>query len=418
MNLFYFFKMMGDLSMIFAFENSAMLVFGCNISSFLPLLVLSLSGTLGYYLNQKSPKLRYLAIPAMLPALYHPENFVSLLGVLVACLYVGLHIVLQHFELSHYERVSFFQLGCKVLPLLLIPRMILVTSDTPAPAFFPYLLIFAVSTLLLTQTLRHGPEILSQRRFRIMCFGALSCVLLITALFSSPWFLSLVGAVLKTIYLHLFAPIILLLSYAVGLVFCGIIALLSKLGFNLQEANQMAEIFFSGLQADLKHSEIPDAPQNSSFLTALGTVIAILILAFLIYFFVSRLKRRKGDQHDSSIRETRSAIDQARSFAEEGSRDLIEPRDSRSAVRYHYRKFLRCCKRVGISLSPEMNSSIVEKKAREAFQPESAGWIQNIRSIYIRARYSNHEVSKESVQQIKADVQKIQNETSHFLKRL
>ena len=251
-----------------------------------------------------------------------------------------------------------------------------------------------------------------------MCFGALSCVLLITALFSSPWFLSLVGAVLKTIYLHLFAPIILLLSYAVGLVFCGIIALLSKLGFNLQEANQMAEIFFSGLQADLKHSEIPDAPQNSSFLTALGTVIAILILAFLIYFFVSRLKRRKGDQHDSSIRETRSAIDQARSFAEEGSRDLIEPRDSRSAVRYHYRKFLRCCKRVGISLSPEMNSSIVEKKAREAFQPESAGWIQNIRSIYIRARYSSHEVSKESVQQIKADVQKIQNETSYFLKRL
>ncbi len=64
------------------------------------------------------------------------------------------------------------------------------------------------------------------------------------------------------------------------------------------------------------------------------------------------------------------------------------------------------------------NSSIVEKKAREAFQPESAGWIQNIRSIYIRARYSNHEVSKESVQQIKADVQKIQNETNHFLKRL
>ena len=94
MSFFFFFKMLGDLSLIFAFANSVLLIFGCNISSFLPLIILSLSGTLGCYLNQKSPKLRYLAIITMLPALYHPENFVSLLAILVACLYVGLHIVL------------------------------------------------------------------------------------------------------------------------------------------------------------------------------------------------------------------------------------------------------------------------------------------------------------------------------------
>ena len=418
MSFFFFFKMLGDLSLIFAFANSVLLIFGCNISSFLPLIILSLSGTLGCYLNQKSPQLRYLAIITMLPALYHPENFVSLLAILVTCLYVGLHIVLQRFELSHDERVNFFQLGCKLLPFCMAPRLIMVTSDTPSPAFFPYLLIFAASTLLLTQTLRHNASILKQRRFRIMCLGILGGILLVTALFSSPWFLSLMTTLLKTFYRYLIAPILLLLSYAVGLVFWVIIKLYPKSALHPEAAVEMWEKLALGADSNILGPENSAEPQDQTFLIILGTVIALIVLAFFIYFFVSRLKRRKEGQRNSSVRETRSAVDQARSFAQEAPIDLVEPRDSRAAVRYYYRKFLRCCKQAGIYLSPEMNSSIIEKKARQTFSPESSGLIQNIRHIYIRARYSSHEVNKETVQQMKQDVHNIQNETNNILKRL
>lgn len=418
MSFFFFFKMLGDLSLMFAFANSVLLIFGCNISSFLPLIVLSLSGTLGYYLNQKSPKLRYLAIVTMLPALYHPENFISLLALLAACLYVGLHIVLRRFEMSHDERVNLFQLGCKLLPFCIAPRLIMITPDTPAPAFFPYLLIFAASTLLLTQTLRHNPAILKQRRFRIMCLGILGGILLVTALFSSPWFLSLVTSLINMIYRCLIAPILLLLSYAVGLVFWVIIKLYPKSALHPEAAVEMWEKLALGADSNILGLENSSEPQDQTFLMVLGTVIALLVAAFLIYFFVSRLKRRKGKRGGASVRETRSSVNQSRPFASDTPLDLVEPRDSRAAVRYYYRKFLRCCKQAGICLSPEMNSSIIEKKARQTFSPESSGWIQNIRSIYIRARYSSHEVNKETVQQMKQDVHNLQNETNNILKRL
>ena len=69
----YFFQMLGNLSLFYFVANSFLYVFQLKISLF-PTILLALACSLGFFLNQKKPKLRYLSIIFM-PLAFAQKTF-------------------------------------------------------------------------------------------------------------------------------------------------------------------------------------------------------------------------------------------------------------------------------------------------------------------------------------------------------
>lgn len=118
----------------------------------------------------------------------------------------------------------FLSLAVKALIASVFPIFLFIWDFEKLPRFVPFVLTLAISTLLLTQALRHDPKVFSQRRFRTASLLVTAGLLLIILIISSPEFLRLVAMIPGLIYEWIIAPIILVFSYVVG----GLVYLISR----------------------------------------------------------------------------------------------------------------------------------------------------------------------------------------------
>ena len=96
MTLFFFLRLVGDLSLFYAVANAFLCMTSCDVA-FLPLIVLSLCGALAYFTAQKKEALRFLPILLMPLALIGVEDLVTALIILASAIYVADCIRLPYF---------------------------------------------------------------------------------------------------------------------------------------------------------------------------------------------------------------------------------------------------------------------------------------------------------------------------------
>ena len=110
----YFFQMLGNLSLFYFVANSFLYAFQLKISLF-PTILLALACSLGFFLNQKKPKLRYLSIIFMPLALLSASNLFCALLILLSIVFCAENIIHSRFSFSYEELLKFFYLFFKVL---------------------------------------------------------------------------------------------------------------------------------------------------------------------------------------------------------------------------------------------------------------------------------------------------------------
>ena len=223
MTLFFFLRLVGDLSLFYAVANAFLCMTSCDVA-FLPLIVLPLCAALAYFTAQKKEALRFLPILLMPLALIGVEDLVTALIILASAIYVAVCIVRKIFVIDYDDRLSFLSLAVKALIASVFPIFLFIWDFEKLPRFVPFVFTLAISTLLLTQALRHDPKVFSQRRFRTASLLVTAGLLLIILIISSPEFLRLVAMIPGLIYEWIIAPIILVFSYVVG----GLVYLISR----------------------------------------------------------------------------------------------------------------------------------------------------------------------------------------------
>lgn len=409
MTLFFFLRLVGDLSLFYAVANAFLCMTSCDVT-FVPLIVLSLCGALAYFIAQKKEALRFLPILLMPLALIGVGDLVTALIILASSIYVAVCIVRKIFVIDYDDRLSFLSLAVKALIASVFP-MLLFIWDRELPRFVPFVLTLAISTLLLTQALRHDPKVFSQRRFRTASLLVTAGLLLIILIISSPEFLRLVAMIPGLIYEWIIAPIILVFSYVVG----GLVYLISR---------PLSGLFASRPDTKLKTFEFQDGfmelifsfvnTPTTSILDVVKPIVTIAIVVAVLVFLTRLLKRGYHRFRYNSIKETRSTITEKRSFQEEAPLDLFPPADPRKAVRYYYRQFLKICRRHGYVLEKSDNSATVESGAKYIFRPEKFSILSHLRQIYIKARYSEHHVTDQDVEQIKKDYEALKQESGEL----
>lgn len=414
MILFFFLRIVGDLSLFYAVANAFLCMTSCDVT-FIPLIVLSLCGALSYFLVQKKEALRFLPILLMPLALIGVEDKVTALIVLISAIYVVMLIVRKIYVIDYDDRLSFLSLAVKALIASIFPMLLFIWDLDLLPRFVPFVLTLAISTLLLTQALRHDPKVFSQRRFRTASFLVAAGLLLIILIISSPEFLRLVAMVPGLIYEWIIAPIILICSYVIG----GIVYLISL---------PLGNLFTSRPDTKLKTFEFHDGfmelifkfvnTPTTSILDVIGPIVTIAIVVGVLVLLSRLLKKGYHRFRYNSIKETRTTITEKRHFEEDAPLDLFPPSDPRKAVRYYYRKFLKVCRHCGYVLEKSDNSATVERGAKYIFRPEKFFILSHLRQIYIKARYSEHEVTRQDVEEIKKDYEALEKESSDLEHRM
>lgn len=417
MTLFFFLRLVGDLSLFYAVANAFLCMTSCDVT-FVPLIVLSLCGALAYFIAQKKEALRFLPILLMPLALIGVGDLVTALIILASAIYVAVCVVRKIFVIDYDDRLSFLSLAVKALIASVFP-MLLFIWDRELPRFVPFVLTLAISTLLLTQALRHDPKVFSQRRFRTASLLIAVGLLLLILLISSPEFLRLVAMIPGLIYEWIISPIILLFSYIVGgivyLIIQPIMEMISPyIAENLDSLGNMfgsQDSFFDSMH------DFVNTP-TTSILDVVKPIVTLAIVVAVLVFLTRLLKRGYHRFRYNSIKETRSTITEKRSFQEEAPLDLFPPADPRKAVRYYYRQFLKICRRHGYVLEKSDNSATVESGAKYIFRPEKFSILSHLRQIYIKARYSEHHVTDQDVEQIKKDYEALKQESGELDSRM
>ncbi len=405
MSFFFLVKMVSDLSLFFMVATALLSGTNCDTRSLLPLIVISASGTLGFYLQQKKDSMRFAAL-LVLPLAFvgQPLNVWSIPLLLAACLYGVLIVGQRRFSLSYEERLLVFSIGMK---LLLVCLFLLVAFWPEAPvitAFSRYLLCFVISTLLLTQTLRHSSQILSQHRFQLMAASYAVLAVAAAVFFSSKLFFQF----LLLVYQWVLVPLILVLATVIGLFFWLLFSLLPN-----KEYTGNAFLDILGSVTDLINivpslGKLPSI--DPSVIQAVKIAWGVLIFVVVFLFCRRILRRRRHRRHVKAV-ESRAPITVHRVFrsTEEPLDDQL-PRDPREAVRFYYRNFMRMCRSIGILIPSWATSLELERQARQIFPFHQRQLLSDTRRIYLRARYSDHPVGPEDVSSIRDNCEQLLRE--------
>ena len=130
--------------------------------------------------------------------------------------------------------------------------------------------------------------------------------------------------------------------------------------------------------------------ETPELMKAVVTTLFIVLCLFIAWRVVRRMM---GTSH-AVVRE--QAVGQTRSegalLQREERPPVFRPRDSRAAVRFSYRRFLMLCRRMGISLLAGATSETVAGWAAEFWQE---GPLHRLRELYIQARYSPSDISRD-----------------------
>ena len=407
MTLCFFLKILGELSLYFCIANAILSIALIGVESVLPLFILSAVAAAAHYMDEKHSKYRFFLIPLLATLLLLGSGFGYCLTVGLPALYIALTIIGQRYYIDHDTQADQFRTGIAVIVCFSIVFVLVLGLDH----IVPFAMIFLIANIFMLRLLRQDAEIFNETKFRVMNLLTVGATLLAAVIITSKPALMLLGKFYDFI-LTLLQPVLYLFVYGgYGLywVLTWIIATVrSLMSGESVDQNQLLE---SGMEL-LPEGFEPDYLGTSPDFVRLvqGAIVVIGVLLVVLYFLGNRRGRNK--RSEGSIREVRSSVTNYRPDEEKIYADHFPPREPRAAVRYYYRNFLRICQNLGHEFPRHFTSKHIENTISYHFEKEP---LQRMRDTYIRARYSEQEITKEDVKQIKEQVKLLKSDVSELL---
>ncbi len=247
-------------------------------------------------------------------------------------------------------------------------------------ASLPFITLWLVLSVYLMRILRLTDDILLSARYQIINWTALLSVALISIVISSPAAVAFIKNAAKIVYSITLYPLILLCGVvAFGLFWC-VCRLILLLRSDSGTAAPAINIDLSGLEEALG----PDVSETADlriFFTIWGMILVSLIAAyFLRKMLCSGSESKKTDK--GVMRESISveAASEKRRF------NPFHKNNNRDKVRNFYRRYLRICKKRGVSLEDSLTSDDIRRYSEEYMQPDA---VRELRARWLPARYSS-----------------------------
>jgi len=368
-----------DLAVYMMFASMILqIVFEVGVPSLMPFLILSAVASFSFLLFKVRPWLRHLPILLLLLCLFWMHNMASVVLLSLPCAYIVLIIILKKLDvepetqrrrIKRYAKIVFF------------PLVMIFTFGYEAVVsffYFHYLFIYLACAIGIMRLSRSGGKNASNTKFILINTGVvIGCLAL----------LSVIG-----------------MPQTFGVVLRGARFLLVSLRNMFSPGDEPVADNDRGVDGILPEEEFELEPVTMISGPAVLILIGAVLIAIIVFFLVSDFEKRdrdgpkgtgrskRGKHKTAGISEIRdSVVPILRESRPGGKQGFFAPRDPRMAVRHHYRQFLKMCAKKGRPPEAGDTSKDVNIKNRGNF---SGRGMHRLRELYIKARYSEHEIGK------------------------
>lgn len=308
-------------------------------------------------------------------------------------------IIYRNMAYVDYEgALSRFFLCLKILPAPAFLTLISSNKDGFMEVMLPYFFFFLVLTFMMLRMLRHSDKIMTDRRFRIMNVAEIAALCVLGYLMSSGLMMRILKGIGWLLMKYVLDPIFTGLSYVFG----GFVWLLNKafgwidlfpddVDFSqLENGTGMTEGEAAIWEYYEEAAESSTTPQIMTYIAIGVGVILLILILFFLFRALMRIGRRNEDNNFADVRES---LDEKG----EGGKTRLGL-SYRDRVRQVYRKFLKLSYKIGVDpdenlCSRDINEQVSHKLNRPA--------LKGLRGVYLRARYSSEEITKEDLKAAK-----------------
>ncbi|MGM9638511.1 MAG: DUF4129 domain-containing protein [Butyricicoccaceae bacterium] len=393
MELTVFLKMLNDAAVFLTIAGFAVHLATPVSALTMAILFPALAAGAAYLLDQKGRN-RYLALLLSLPALLFAKTAGDwvLLAILLGYLF---RIVRRRIFLN--DSGDFKDAFSKALFLSLLPCLFSALTfdfDILNGLLLPCVLITAVSGVALLRILRHSRNVIESGAFKLSNCISVALVCLLTLVLSSDVFVNAVAGALGWVYNTLVVDILTGCIY-VAVRFLSLFSKLFAMIFNKEvvfyEDGEKGSV---GGYEEILYEEIEG--QVPPYVTWICCALLAAGFLFLLWKGLRALSgRNRRFEHTSPFALSRETIE----VPNEPPRNPFARRSERESIRHQYRKFLRECLNRGFMITPDFDSRQISAGAADYF-PQAP--LEAFRQLYIRARYTDREISKEDARRAKS----------------
>ncbi len=393
MELTVFLKMLLDGAVFMTVGGFALNLAMPPVSGMTPALIFPALAAAAAFLLTMKEKNRYLALPLALPAFLFGKGLADyiLLGVLMAYLFFIVHKQMflnddGDFRQSFSKQLTICILCCVVAGVTVDLRVI---NDV----LLPCVLVMTISSVALMRILRHTRETIDSGAFKLSNTITVLLVCITTLVLSSGVFFGPVLTALSFLYNKvLLSGFAVFLSVAIR--FLGLFSKLFAWLFGKEVVfYEDGDSGTAGAVEELLYDEVKgELPPIITYIFVGMLAIGAIYLAYKgLKAMAGRNRRFEGTSPFALSRQTIEVPKESR-------RNPFAKRSERESVRHQYRKFLQECLDRGFMITPDFDSQEINDGARDYFRGAP---LEPFRQLYIKARYTEREITKEEAKQAK-----------------
>ena len=254
----------------------------------------------------------------------------------------------------------------------------------------PYLILYLLTAVCLMRILRDDGKLSAGRNIAVMILLLLGSAAL--AVLQTP---QLILSAAGFIYRNVIVVIILGAMYVIGAVAYGIFSafrwLFSLFGGGAEDSRPAAEMTVQGAFGDEAEAVLRQTPE---WLRILAIALLAAAVAFVVFLILRRMLGGKAREEKTFHTEEQESLKKSGRSAKSA---VFRPKDTRQAVRWYYRKYLKEGVSRGAEPVPSDTSLSIQRKYAHFFAAEKPsaetpaasepGAPEKLRDVYTRSRY-------------------------------
>ena len=359
------------------------------------LLIIGVAGAAQVVLYERGIKKLYrlLALLPMAAALIFVRSGQLAFLILPAMAYVAILCYTGRVALSRERFLGYFKPISIFLGAAIALLLIFAPEGKAMANALPFMIAGFLLGVMLLRTLRHARTTRRHRRFIFINLGLPLLVALLAFLLARAGFAGVLGGGLGLFYRTLIMPLLMGVAYLFSLIMFLVQKVLSLFAREDVVRSARFEANLDAMEAELGVIAGESSELVGNILIALGILFGLLLLFFLF-------RAMLGEQMEKPIAEdpagTLGRVDPP--DRPRARKNPFVPRTPEEQVRRCFKKLLQQSREAGVTFLISDTSERAAKRASAVFEPER---MNELRNLYIRARYSPAGISKEEARRAK-----------------
>lgn len=407
MYIFYIIRIIESFSLVFAILNFAFhFISTADYSG--PLFIASaVLSFLCCFLKDKNIKLYYIPVLLILLQVFFDYSPSSVVFTAIVIAFNFYFIKNDLFKPDYGVLIDEFKTGFAAVIILFLMAIVTVSTGAFGKASAPFLIIYLITSVILLRSLRSSA--LTKKRKYVNASNFIYCVLIVFISFIlgteklRVYALHAIGKayiIVMSFFIFLFSHVLGFAGFLLEYFFEALKWLMSKGSSkafldNLKNSN-------SGDSENPFRNHIGKALINSSVFHVITEILLLIIVLYAIYrIFYKRISSKK---YEDQFTENKDFVIFDKKDKKNNSRKFYKPDTYKDYIRHYYLKFLRLADKCNSGITKSDTTLDINKKARANFNKDT---LEDIRNIYIEARYSNKDMTGNDADRVRKFYKKL-----------